>query len=568
MQKIWIRSVLICLTLTFLFSGCSTQKEDSSDVYDVIIKNGRIVDGAGNPWFRSDVGIRGKRVVAIGDLREASATHTIDAKDHIVCPGFIDIHSHASWNYLVDARIASKVTQGITLEVEGEGHSVAPMNEEYIAARKASFERFGITPDWRTLADYFKRLEAAPATINFSTYVGTGTIREIVIGTEDRPATEEELSQMERLTAEAMEDGALGVFTALMYVPDRFNRTEELIAMAKVAARYNGAFQIHQRSEGDAIFESLEEVFRIAREADIRTNLTHLKSAYLKNWGKMPEVVRRISAARREGLDIVADLYPYVWGHAGLIALLPPWARIGTSEEVRERLSDNSNRERIKKELVTPTIEWENEYHGVGSPKEIVVVDARGNEKIKHLQGMSLAEIAAEQDKDPRDVLMDLVKMGGAGYISHITDEDDLRLALIQEWSAFGTDGEVAAPDGPLSSGLPHPRGYGTFPKILGRYVREWKILSLEEAIRKSTSLTAQRLGVRHRGLLREGFYADIVIFDPETIIDKATYENPHQYSEGIDYVLVNGEVVVDHGRITNARPGMVVRGPGYSRED
>jgi N-acyl-D-aspartate/D-glutamate deacylase len=282
----------------------------------------------------------------------------------------------------------------------------------------------------------------------------------------------------------------------------------------------------------------------------------------------MPEVVRRISAARQEGLDIVADLYPYVWGHAGLIALLPPWARIGTREDVVERLSDNTNRERIKKELVTPTTAWENEYHGVGSPKEIVVVDVRGTEKIKHLQGMSLAEIGSEQGKDPRDVLMDIVKMGGAGFISHITDEDDLRLALVQEWTAFGTDGEVAAPDGPLSSGLPHPRGYGTFPKILGRYVREWKVLSLEEAIRKSTSLTAQRLGIRERGLLREGFYADVVVFDPETIIDKATYENPHQYSEGIDYVLVNGEVVVDHGRITDARPGMVVRGPGYSREN
>ena len=568
MQKIWIRSVLICLTLFFLFSGCPIQEESASDVYDVIIKNGRIVDGAGNPWFRGDVGIRGKRVVAIGDLREAIATKTIDAQDHIICPGFIDIHSHASWNYLVDSRIASKVTQGITLEVEGEGHSVAPMNEEYIAARKASFDRFGISPDWRTLEEFFERLEANPATINFSTYVGTGTIREIVIGTEDRPATEEELIQMERLTAEAMEDGALGVFTALMYVPDRFNRTEELIAMAKVAARYNGAFQIHQRSEGDAILESLDEVFRIAREADIRTNLTHLKAAYLKNWGKMPEVVRRITAARQDGLDLVADLYPYVWASAGLIDLLPPWARIGTSEEIRERLSNKSNRVRIKKELITPTTLWENEYHGVGSPKEIVVIDVLGNEKIIHLQGKSLAEIASEQGKDPRDVLMDIVLDGGAGFVSHITDEDDLRLALIQEWSAFGTDGQVAAPDGPLSSRLPHPRGYGTFPKILGHYVRELKLLSLEEAIRKSTSLTAQRLGIRDRGLLREGFYADIVIFDPETIIDKATYENPHQYSEGIDYVLVNGEVVVDHGRITDARPGMVVHGPGYSRKN
>ena len=467
----------------------------------------------------------------------------------------------------MDSRAGSHLTQGITLDVEGEGKSVAPISELYLADQKDSLERFGVTPDWRTLGEFFDRLEANPPTINLGTFVGTQTIREIVIGTEDRPATVEELAEMETLIAEAMEDGAFGVFSALMYVPDRFNRTEELISMARVAARYNGAYHTHQRSEGDAIFESLGEVIRIAREADIRANVTHLKTAYIQNWGKMAEVVERINAARREGLDIAADVYPYVWGAARLRDLLPPWARTGTGEEIKERLADPSVRERIKKELEVPTSEWENEYLGVGGAQGFRIIDVRGNEDLEHLEGRSLADIASEEGKDPRDVIMDIIQAGGAEFVSHLTDEDDLRLALRQEWVAFGTDGKTVAPNGPLSELLVHPRAYGTYPKIMGHYVRELKLLSLEEAIRKATSLPAQRLGIRDRGLLKEGFYADIVIFDPETIIDKATYQNPHQYSEGIDYVLVNGEVVVDKGQITDARPGMAVRGPGYKGE-
>ncbi len=535
--------------------------------YDVIITNGRIMDGTGNPWFRGDVGIRGRRIAAIGDLSGDDATRTIDAGDKAVTPGFIDLHSHASWYFLVDSQAGSHLTQGITLDVEGEGKSVAPISELYLADQKDSLERFGVTPDWRTLGEFFDRLEANPPTINLGTFVGTQTIREIVIGTEDRPATVEELAEMETLIAEAMEDGAFGVFSALMYVPDRFNRTEELISMARVAARYGGAYHTHQRSEGDAIFESLGEVIRIAREADIRANVTHLKTAYIQNWGKMAEVVERINAARREGLDIAADVYPYVWGAADFRDLLPPWARTGTREEIKERLADPSVRERIKKELEVPTSEWENEYLGVGGAQGFRIIDVRGNEDLEHLEGRSLADIASEEGKDPRDVIMDIIQAGGAEFVSHLTDEDDLRLALRQEWVAFGTDGKTVAPNGPLSELLVHPRAYGTYPKIMGHYVRELKLLSLEEAIRKATSLPAQRLGIRDRGLLKEGFYADIVIFDPETIIDKATYQNPHQYSEGIDYVLVNGEVVVDKGQITDARPGMAVRGPGYKGE-
>ena len=552
-----------------LLSGCQPQAGDeASDGYDVLITNGRIVDGTGSPAYEGDVGIRGQRITAVGDLSASDAGRVIDAQGHVVAPGFIDLHSHSSWYFLVDPRTPSKVTQGITLDIEGEGRSVAPMDDRYVAERAASYERFGIDPDWRTLGEFLDRLEANPGAINFATFVGTGNIRELAVGLEDRPATAVERAEMERVTAEAMEDGALGVFSALMYTPDRFNSTEELLLMAQVASRYGGVYQTHQRSEGDALFESLDEVFHIAREAGIRSNITHLKAAYIANWGKMAEVVDRISQAREEGLDIAADIYPYVWGAAGLRALLPPWAREGSGEVIRQRMADPAIRERIKRELDVPTTEWENEYLGAGGAASFRIVDVQGNENFADIEGMMLDEIAAQLGRDPKDVIMDIIQEGGAGFVSHLTDEEDLRLAMQQPWVAFGTDGRLAAPDGLLSAGLPHPRAYGTYPKILGRYVRELNVISLEEAVRKATSLAAESIGVEDRGTLTEGFYADIVVFDPETIIDNATYEEPHQYSTGIEYVLVNGEVVLDQGEITDARPGMVVRGPGHRQDD
>jgi dihydroorotase/N-acyl-D-amino-acid deacylase len=563
-----VRLTTALLTAAALFCGACAPTPETSGAgpYDLLITNARIVDGSGNPWVRGDLGIRDKHIAAIGNLAGAAAARSIDADNKIVAPGFIDMHSHSSWLLLVDGRAASAITQGITLLVEGEGSSVAPTSDAHLAERMGRFERFGIDPDWRTLDDFFARLEATPPTLNFATYVGTSTLRELVIGTADRPATAAELAEMERLTAEAMEDGALGVYSALMYVPDQFNSTEELIALARVASRYGGAYQTHQRSEGDALFASLEEVFRIAREADIRAHITHLKAAYVQNWGEIPAVVERIAAARQQGLDVAADVYPYLWGAADLRALLPPWARQGSNEEISRRLADPSTRERIKRELEVLSTEWENEYFGVGGAAGFVITDVGANTDLVHLAGQNLADIAAEQGKDARDVIMDIVQAGGAGFVSHLTEEDDMRLVLRQPWVALGTDGGLAAVDGPLSDRLVHPRSYGTYAKILGRYVRELGDISLEEAVRKATSLPAQRLGIRDRGTLREGAWADIVIFDPETIIDRSTYAQPHQYSAGMEYVLVNGQVVLDQGRITDARPGMVVRGPGYRR--
>ena len=560
-----MRPSLVRIVACFLMLLSGTAWSQAQPAYDVIITNGRIVDGAGNPWFRADIGIRGRRITAIGDLRDAGAARRIDARGNIVSPGFIDMHSHASWNYLVDSRAVSKLTQGITLEIEGEGFSVGPMDEAAARQLAPVFARFGVNGDWRTLGQFFQRLEQHPATINFASYIGTGTVRQLVVGYADRRATPAELDRMRAMVAQAMREGALGVYSALLYPPDAYNSTEELIEMAKVARRYGGVYQTHPRSEAAAADRSMDEVFRIAREANIPAHVTHFKVAQQQQWGTIAHLIDRIQAARAGGLDITADMYAYEWADGSLTALLPPWAQEGGRAAIVARLRDRETRERIKRELVTPSDTWENEYLGLGGgPAGLIFNSARGNPALRRYEGRTLAEIAATEGKDPRDVVLDLIIAGDGSIIERLMSEDDIRRAIVQPWVAFGTDGVTVAPDGPLSHDLVHPRAYGAFPRIFGRYVRELRLVTLEEAVRRATSLAAQRLNIRDRGLLREGYYADIVIFDPATIADTATYEAPHQIARGVNYVLVNGEVVLDMGRVTSARPGMVVRGPGY----
>ncbi len=552
---------LLCwMAATPLVSG-----EPPQDSFDIVLAGGRIVDGTGSPWFRADVGITGKRIAGIGDLSRARARRRVDAAGKIVSPGFIDMHSHASWGLLVDGRAASKITQGVTLEIEGEGESVAPLSDAMVEASREEFSRFGVDPEWRSLEDFFERFARTPPAVNFATHIGTSNPRQMVVGHDDRPATPEELEQMLSIVRAAMEEGALGVYSALMYSPDRFNRTEELVAMARVASEYGGIYQSHVRSESNAVESALDEVFRIAREAGIPAHVTHFKVTYTQNWGRMPSILEKIEEARAEGLDVTADLYPYTRAGGSFSPLLPPWVHDGGREKMLDRLRDPATRERIKNELANPASTWENEYFGAGrGPEGFTLTDARGNASLERYEGKTLAAIAAMEGKDSRDMVMDLVLAGDAGMTVLITSEDDLRAAILKPWVAFGSDGETVAPDGPLSEGLPHPRAYGTYPRIFGEYVRELGLLRLEDAVRKATSFPAQRLGIRDRGLVREGFYADLVVFDDAAIADRATYEMPHQFACGISHVLVNGKLVVDEGRVTDARPGMIVRGPGY----
>lgn len=535
--------------------------------FDLVIINGRIVDGTGAPWFVGDVGITGGRIAAIGKLDAASARERIDATGLVVAPGFIDMLGQSEFNVLVDPRAASKIMQGVTTEVTGEGGSIAPVNDRMMKGREASYRQFGVEQDFRTLAEYFHRLEtrSRPA-INVATFVGAGGVRDYVIGRDDRPATAAELEAMKKLVAEAMEDGALGLSSSLQYVPDRFASTDELVELAKVAARYGGIYISHQRSESGRIFESLDEVFGIAERAQIPAEVWHLKTAYKANWGKMPEVLDYFEAARARGLDVSANIYPYDRASNGLDACLPLWVREGGTDKMLERLSDPKLRERIREEMADGSItEWENQWYGSGGGAGVLVSSVL-DPSLRKWEGMNLVELGRAMGKDPRDAAMDLViaDRGETSCIISIMDESDVRAALAHPLVSIDTDSGARAEDGPLSESKSHPRAWGTFTRILGKYVREEKLLTIEEAVRKMTSRASTRVGLWDRGILRPGMAADITVFDPDTIRDVATFEDPNRYSVGVRYVLVNGRPVVSEGKITDERPGQVLRGPGY----
>jgi N-acyl-D-aspartate/D-glutamate deacylase len=546
-------------------AGAAATTKSAAAPFDLVIANGRIVDGTGSPWYAGDVGLRGGRIAAIGRLGGAPARRTIDAGGRVVAPGFIDMLGQSDLSILIEPRLPSKIFQGITTEATGEGGSAAPLDERVIRADRVGYEHFGITPDWRDFAGYFARLEKQRIGINFASYVGATQVRRLVVGEANRAPTPQELDRMRALVARAMEQGAVGLSTSLQYAPAPYATTEELIALAAEAARHGGIYATHMRSEGDAVLPALDEAIRIGREAKIPVEIWHLKAAGKRNWGRMPEIVAKIEAARRAGVDVAADTYAYPAWFNSLSAFVPPWAHEGGSEALVARLKDPAQRQRIRREMETPEGGWDNEWQEIPGP-EAVLIGAVHAQELLPLQGQTLAAVAKAWNEDPIDALFDLL-VKDEGFTSVAVfgmSEPDVLLALQQPWTSINNDSQGTSPEGRLGREHPHPRAYGTFPRILRKYVREEGKLKLEEAIRKFTGLPAGRLRLADRGLIKQGMWADLVVFDPERVRDLATFEKPNQLSQGMDYVLVNGVPVIDGGKMTGALPGMVLRGPGW----
>ena len=534
--------------------------------YDLVIRNGRIIDGTGSPWYSGDIAIQGGKIAAIGQLAQAEAKRSIDAHGMVVAPGFIDMLGQSELTILVNPHLPSKIYQGITTEITGEGGSVAPLNPAIKGADRAGYEHYHIQADWTTFRQYFARLEKQGLGINLASYVGATQVRRMVLGDEDRAPNADELERMKMLVRESMHDGAIGLSTALQYAPAPYATTEELIALASEAAKLGGVYATHMRSEGDAITAAIDEVIRISREANIPAEIWHLKVAGKSNWGRMPEIVAKIEQARQSGLDITADTYAYTAWFNTFSAFIPPWAHDGGDSKLVERLKDPALRARIRKEMLEPSTAWDNEWQEIDGPQAILVSVVH-NPKLLPLQGKTIAEIAKIWNKDPIDTIFDLLIADDAFTSVAVfgMSEPDVALALEQPWVSVCNDSSGTAPDGVLGSEHPHPRAYGTFPHILRKYVREEGKLRLEDAIRKFSALPAQRMRLTDRGVLKKGMWADVVIFDPATVKDVATFEKPNQLSEGMQYVLVNGVPVIEQGKQTDALPGKVLRGPGTS---
>jgi N-acyl-D-amino-acid deacylase len=556
----------LLLPLLILCSAPLFALRAQSPAFDLVIRNGRIIDGTGSPWYSGDVGIRDGRIAAIGRLEGAKAKRTVDAGGKVVAPGFIDMLGQSELSILVNPSLPSKVFQGITTEITGEGGSPAPLNDAIIAADRTGYDQLQIAPDWRTLAQYYARLERQRIGLNIATYVGATQVRRMVLGDVDKDPTPAELERMRELVRQAMREGAVGLSTSLQYPPAPYAETVELIALASEAAKLGGVYATHMRSESDEILVALDEAIRIGREAAIPVEIWHLKTAGKNNWGRMPEVVARIDSARKAGVDIAADTYAYPAWFNSLSSFVPAWAHDGGTAKLLERLRDPEARRRIRKQIVDDT-GWENSWQEISGP-EAMLIGAVQNPELRRFQGKTLAEVARARGGDPLDVLLDFL-IEDKAYTSVAVfgmSEPDVALALKQPWVSINCDSEGSAPEGLLSRSHPHPRAYGTFPRILRKYVREEKLLTLEDAIRKFTSLPAQRMRIGDRGVLKVGLWADVVVFDPETIRDRATFAEPHQLAEGMQWVLVNGVPVIAEGKATGALPGKVLRGPGFRR--
>ncbi len=556
------RSVFL-LFLTACGMGKPPQSSDGP--FDVILKGGWIVDGSGNPRYRGDVAIRGDRIAAVGFLGQATAHDTIDVSGLVVAPGFIDMMGQSEFNVLIDNRVLSKITQGITTEVTGEGGSVAPLTDRLVLADSDAMKKWHYREDWRDLNGYFAQLERQGSSLNFATFVGATQVRLAVVGNENRAPTAAELARMVAIVDTLMEQGGLGVWTALEYAPASYSKTDELIALARAARRHGGIYASHMRNEGEHIDDALNELFRIAKEADIPAEVSHLKLSGRRAWGQMPRILARIDSVRAAGLDVMADQYPYIRAATSLDASIPTWAESGGMDSLLIRLRDPALRARLHREMLNPA--GGEVFYSAAGGADGILITGTFQDSLRYMQGKTVAQIAAARHRDPIETVFDIVlaeKGHRTDAVYAIMDEPDVQAAMKQWWVAVNTDFGGVAPDGPFGTQSAHPRAYGSFPRILGHYSRDLKLFPLEFAVRKMTSLAAQRVGLADRGLVKPGMYADITVFNPMTVIDRATFEQPHQTSVGIDYVFVNGQRVLNKGQLTNARPGRGLRGPGY----
>jgi N-acyl-D-amino-acid deacylase len=555
-----ITSALVLCLLVFI-AACSAP-EDPAPAYDLLIINGSVYAGDGGEPVVADIAIKGDRIAAIGEI-DADATRTIDATGLAVAPGFINMLSWATVSLIEDGRSQSDIRQGVTLEVMGEGWSMGPLNEAMKAELPKLSGDIKYDIEWTTLGEYLAYLEARGISNNVASFVGATSVRIHELGNEDRPPTPAELQRMEQLVEDAMKEGALGVGSSLIYAPAFYSSTEELIALNKVSAKYGGRYISHMRSEGGLLLEAVDELITIAREAGVGAEIYHLKAGGSENWDKLDEVFNRVEAARAEGLDITADMYTYTAGATGLDAAMPPWVQEGGHDAWVERLRDPAIRARVLEEIRQPGDDWENLYYSAGSPENILLLGFR-NKALKPLTGKTLAEVAAMRGTSAEDTIIDLVIEDNSRVDTayFLMSEDNIRKKIAQPWMAFGSDEGSVAPEGVFLESNPHPRAYGTFARLLGKYVREEQVISLSEAIRRLTSFPADNLGLEQRGRLQEGYFADIAIFDPATITDNATYAEPHQYATGVQHVLVNGVPVLLDGEHTGATPGRFVKKP------
>jgi N-acyl-D-amino-acid deacylase len=555
------RGVFLISFLQFAFGSAALAQQAP---FDTVIRGGRLLDGTGAPWIRADIAFRGDRIAAIGRLDAAPARRTIDARNRIVAPGFIDMHSHSDFTLLVDGHAESKIRQGVTTEVIGEHQSAGPLFGAAVEVRKNALGPLGLQLDWQDFAGYFSRLEKQGISVNVLSFVGAGQLRTAVVGLENRPPSAAEVERMMALLREAMAQGAFGLSSGLIYPPNSYMTIDELVELARVAGQAGGIYISHLRDEGAGLVKAVQEAITIGERAGLPAEIFHFKAVGSMR-GRILEAVRLIEEARSRGIEVVANQYPYSASSTSLAARgIPPWAQEGGRQKMVERLKDPKVRERIRTEMATGLPGWES-MNDLGGFENIRVAGVR-SERNKIYEGWSIAAIAKDRGVAPEDTLMDLLveEQGNVSAVYFIMTEEDVKAAMKLPWVSIGSDGTALRPEGVLGQGRPHPRSYGTFPRVLGKYTRDEKVLTLEEAIRKMTSLPAAQLRVTDRGLLKVGMAADVVVFDPDRVTDRATFEDPHRYAEGIDIVIVNGQVVIDEGRHTGATPGRVLRGPGY----